>query len=108
MSAPLASFAGENGVRVEVRDETRPYAYADLFHLRLRVSAEVPGDAEPYERSIERLGVPASALDAARADLLAAFQRHSLPYLLRPDFPGRWAGRHRRSRPVVVPFPGAR
>ncbi len=109
MSATLARFRAPSGLEVEVRDETRNYAYADLFHLRLRVSARVPGRAEVYTRDLERLGVRAEGLESARAELLQAFERHALPYLLRPDFPERWAAHRARTqaRGRVIPFPSS-
>ena len=42
---PLAAFEGPSGVIVEVRDESKPYAYSNLYHVRLRVTARFP-DAE--------------------------------------------------------------
>ncbi|MDW7709767.1 MAG: hypothetical protein SCH98_04770 [Deferrisomatales bacterium] len=107
MSSPHAAFAGENSVRIEVRDETATYAYADLFHVKLRVSAWIPGEDEPYVRNLERAGVRAPDLEVIRARLLADFERHALPYLLRPDFPRRWVEHRSRARTRVIPFPGA-
>jgi len=106
---PPARFAAESGLQVEVRDETRAYAYADLFHVRLRVIARLPGQAEPYTRELGRLGVRAEDLEAVRAELLDNFRRHALPYLLHPEFPGRWAAHRARAhtRTRVIPFPSA-
>lgn len=101
---PLATYQGTGGSVVEVHDESAPYGYANVFHVKLRVRARFPGTEEPYERVLERMGVQAGDLGRVRSDLLTSFETTALGYLLRPDFPGRLAERQRSARAKVVPF----
>ena len=100
----LASYGGADGPRVEVHDESEPYGYANVFHVKLRVRASFPGVGEPYERLLERMGVQDGELDRVRSDLLRAFESTALGYLLRDDFPERLAERRERTRAKVLPF----
>jgi len=100
-----ARFSGDNGVAVDVYDESSTYGYANLFRVRLRVVAQVPGCLQPHERTLERLGVPAEDVERSQRDLLEHFRENALPYLLRPDFPLRFAEHQRRSRGAVIRFP---
>ncbi|MBI5446842.1 MAG: hypothetical protein HY900_37210 [Deltaproteobacteria bacterium] len=108
-SAPevVALFEGENGARVVVYDETRPYGYANLFHARLRVVGSFGEGGERYERVLERLGVLDSELAVARRDMLENFKASALPYLLRPEFPRRLSEYRSRTRRKVIAFRGA-
>jgi hypothetical protein len=93
------------GVQATVRDQTRHY-YGGYYHVRILVSADVPviasafADASEYQDAVQRLGtivsfsrtlekmaVPDSEIDVVRQHLLASFDTHMLPYLLRADFP---------------------
>ena len=102
---PLARYRGPNGVEVEIRDETSPYAYANIFHVRLRVEARVPGAAEPYGRQLERVGVYSEDLAQAQRELIEAFESRSLPYLFSNVFPRRFAEHLERKKSKVVRFP---
>ena len=101
---PFASYGKDSGVLVEVFNESRPYGYANLFHLKLRVVARFPEEAEPYERVLERLGVSDVDLGRVRNELLESFEARALPYLLRPDFPAKLSDSRRRERRKVVHF----
>lgn len=103
---PLAVYEGAEGIHVEVHDESTPYAYSNLFHVKLRVVARLPGE-EAYERPLERMGVYDEDLARVQADLLRNFETHALPYLLRSDFPLRLAERREREKAKVLRFPGA-
>jgi hypothetical protein len=92
-----ACYWGANGVQIEVCDESAPYVYANIFHAKLRVVARIPGSNECYERTLERMGVYVDELDRARSELLAGFENTTLPYLLEPDFPARFAENRRRA-----------
>ncbi|MHB8764752.1 MAG: hypothetical protein ACYDA8_10540 [Deferrisomatales bacterium] len=105
---PLARHRGDSGVEVEVWDETVPYAYADVEQVRLRVVARVPGVDAPYLRVLERLGVRRPDAGRVKAELLEAFERHALGYLLRPDFPARFGQHEARSRGRAPSFRGPR
>ena len=102
---PFATYGAEPGVCVQVFDESRPYGYSNLFHVKLRVVARFSPDGETYERTLERLGVSDLDLARVRAELLASFEARSLPYLLHPDFPEKLSERRRRESRRVVPFP---
>jgi hypothetical protein len=106
-SQPFASFGEKSGVRVDVFNESRPYGYSNLFHVKLRVVARFSKEEEGYERILERLGVSDVDLSRVRAELLANFEARALPYLLRPDFPTKLSDHRRRERRKVVHFPGA-
>lgn len=101
---PLATYEGAGGSVVEVHDESAPYGYANVFHVKLRVRARYSGTDEPYERLLERMGVQDGDLERVRSDLLRSFEATALGYLLRPDFPSRLAARRQAARAKVVPF----
>jgi hypothetical protein len=104
--SPLAVYEGEGGVRVEVCDESTPYAYSNLFHVKLQVVARFPGEEEAYERLLERMGVYDVDRKRVREEMLRNFEANALPYLLRRDFPRRIAEHRQRSKAKVVRFPG--
>lgn len=87
-------------------NNSRPYGYSNLFHVKLRVVAHFEGCDERYERTLERLGVPDRDLGRVRAEMLESFEASSLPYLLRADFPQKLAERRAREQRTVVRFPG--
>lgn len=101
----LATFA-EGSTHVEVFDESSPYAYANLFHVKLRVVARFEGVDEPFERALERMGVQEAELARVKEELLAHFRAGTLPYLGHPGFPARLAEHQRRQARKVIPFPG--
>jgi len=107
LSPPLATFEGRAGVQVEVYDETKPYAYSNIFQVMLRVVARFPGEEEPYERVLARIGIHDFDVERVKADMLANFEASSLPYLVRPDFSRRLADHRERESRKILFFPGA-
>ncbi|GAB4265226.1 MAG: hypothetical protein Kow0092_17410 [Deferrisomatales bacterium] len=105
---PIRRVEGPNGVTAEVFDHTAPYGYADVFHVKLRVVAHVPGAPRPYERTLERMGVSADRLDRVRAELVEGFLARVLPYLGSSAFPERFRHHLERARPARARFRGAR
>ncbi len=103
-SSILARFSGENGVEIEVHDESTSYGYTNLFRVCLRVIARIPGSAQSHERVMERLGVSAGEVKPSQEELLERFRRNTLPYLLRPDFPSRFTDYRRRQVGSVIRF----
>jgi hypothetical protein len=104
----FARFSGENGVEVEVHDESSPYGYGNLIRVRLRVVTRVPGCAQHHERTLERLGTAAEDASRAQQELVARFRETALPYLLRPDFPRRYSEyQQRRPGGSVIRFPAS-
>lgn len=101
-----ASYAAGPGVEVEVRDESSPYGYSNLVHLKLHVTVRLEGAAEPFESRLERLGVADVDLDDVRAKLLTGFESSVLPYLLRPDFPNKFSKYAHRKRRKTIGLPG--
>lgn len=97
--AVLAAFNGPGGVRVEVRDETRPYGYSNIFTVKLRVEATFPGADERFVRHLEKMGVFTDGLEAARDELIASFRETGLPYLFREGFVEQLA-RRQAAQPV--------
>lgn len=114
----------DNGLTLIVSDETRRY-FGAFYRVRIRVACSVPlefvndvppeeqqqlllthGTHIPYERILEKMGVPEKELDAAKEHLLAEFERSSLPYLSSPEFPLRYATKvlaERKGRRVFRP-----
>ncbi len=90
-SKPIAEFTGENGVKVEVFDRSRTYAYKNIYHVKLDVVARVPGCAEPFTRKLEKMGVFEEQLAETVKGLLESFEKTGLGYLMRPDFAERYA-----------------
>ncbi|QEM68478.1 hypothetical protein FO488_10050 [Geobacter sp. FeAm09] len=96
------------GITARLRDVTRHY-FGGYFHVRIEVSAEIPLSATPFSgpeeyqaalrllggqihfrRILEKMAVPEGDVTAVRQGLLEAFDANVLPYLSRPDFPGRF------------------
>jgi hypothetical protein len=94
------------GVQATVKDHTRHY-FGGYYHVRIQISADIPvsdtlfEDSTEYQDALKRLGpfvnfsrtldkmaVPDNEIDVVRQQLLASFDTHMLPYLLRADFAG--------------------
>jgi len=99
----------ENGLTVEVRDLSRTIA-ADTTKVEILFSVAVPlhpedcdcpahyemirkvwGEAPRFEYRAARSFVRNKNVETAARELREAFQRDSLSYLARPDFPRRFA-----------------
>lgn len=82
------SFTTENGAQVEITDLSQPYAYANIFHVKLKVEAryQCGGAIETFTRTLEKMGVYAEELDRTRNELTEEFKKNVLPYLCRGDF----------------------
>jgi hypothetical protein len=102
---PFVSYSVQPGVRIDVFNESKPYGYSNVFHVKLRVVARFAGSEAPYERTLERLGVSDRDLVRVRTEMLESFEACSLPYLLRADFPKKLAAYRQRERRSVVHFP---
>lgn len=98
-----------DGVRAVIRDVSTHY-YGGYYLVRLQITAEVPlcsdwfgsasehedalrrlGSAVCFKRTLEKMAVPATEVDAVRSCLLESFEVNVLTYLSRPDFPSRFA-----------------
>ena len=109
-------------IEATVSDHTCHY-FGGYYHVRIRISADVPVSACPFadsseyqdavrrlgtfvsfSRTLEKMAVPDSEVDDVRQHLLASFDAHMLPYLVRADFPGSFVQSEYRkalkSRPV--------
>jgi hypothetical protein len=51
------------------------------------------GDNAPYERILEKMGVPEEEIGGVRNHLLGKFLETSVPYLADPAFPQRYIGK---------------
>jgi hypothetical protein len=80
------SIEGPDGVRVEIWDESAPYAYSNIFWVKLRIVGCFPGVSEPFERRLEKMGVFAEDLEATKRGLVDSFKNSALPYLTRSGF----------------------
>ena len=97
-----------DGIIAVIHDVSSHY-YGGYYHVRLQVTAEVPlcgdwfGSLSEYEdalgrlgttvcfkRTLEKMAVPATEVDAVRFRLLESFETNVLAYLCRPDFPSRF------------------
>ncbi len=97
-----------NGLRVVVRDVTRHY-FGGYWQVALEVATVVPldgltfsatldvddvrrvlGESVLFVRRLEKMAVPGDERDAVRAGLLERCERHLLPFLASPQFPGRF------------------
>ena len=92
------------GIPAVLCDRTSHY-FGGYYHVRIQVSADVPvsagafageseyqdavqrlGPCACFSRTLEKMAVPESGIDAVLQHLLAAFDTNVLPYLLRADF----------------------
>lgn len=97
-----------DGVTAFVHDDTSHY-YGGYYHVRLLITADFPlcsswFDSEPeyqdavrrlgstlcFKRTLEKMAVPSSEVEAVRTGLLESFETNVLNYLNRPDFPRRF------------------
>jgi hypothetical protein len=111
------------GLLATVSDLTRHY-FGGYYHVCIRVSADVPvsaaafddspgyhdavkrlGPSVSFSRTLEKMAVPDSEIDAVRQQLLASFDSTMLPYLMRNDFADSFVRSEYRkalkSRPVL-------
>lgn len=111
-----------DGVRAVVHDVSSHY-FGGYYHVRLQITAEVPmccdwfgsesehedalrrlGASVCFKRTLEKMAVPATEIDAVKGELLESFETNVLTYLLRPDFPSRFVlseyGKALKSRKV--------
>ncbi len=102
---PRVCLYDQDGLRVEVRDESKPYGYANLCRVRLRVIAHFD-HAEPYEKVLERMGIGEEDVGRVQDEMLDRFRRSVLSYLSRPNFPARLGEYRARCRRKIVAFPG--
>lgn len=105
----LRSYKIADGLQAAVEDDTSHY-FGGYYHVRLHISVDVRisegwfdsretyrgavarlGKRVTFTRTFEKMAVPDNEIDAVRATLLNAFETNLLPYLLRDDFPRRFA-----------------
>lgn len=98
-----------DGVSAVIHDVSSHY-FGGYYHVRLQITAEVPlrrdwfgsvsehedalrrlGPAVCFKRTLEKMAVPATEVDAVMSELLESFEANVLTYLSRPDFPSRFA-----------------
>lgn len=104
--ALFGKFTTPNGAEVEITDLTQPYGYQDVFWVRLEVMVNYPLNegTETYRRTLEKMGVRAEDLEAAREELVASFRETVLPYLSRPDFGEKLKNAREREKPAAVGY----
>jgi len=100
----MKTYTLGDGIRATASDHTRHY-FGGYYHVRIQVSADVPvsagafaeeseqldalrrlGPFVSFSRTLERMAVPDSEIDAVRQHLLASFDTNELPYLVRAGF----------------------
>jgi len=105
-----------------VSDHTSHY-FGGYFHVRIKISAVVPlsagafaseaefqdalkrlGNSVNFSRTLEKMAVPDGEIDGVRQHLLASFDRHMLPYLVRADFADSFV--QSEYRKALKPRPG--
>lgn len=84
---PFRVYVNEGGTRVEIRDLTRNYAYKNIHHVVMEVTAAFPGTDETFTRTLEKMGVFDEDLEKTKEELINAFVENGLAYLMRPEFP---------------------
>jgi hypothetical protein len=80
------SIETPGGVRVDIYDESVPYAYSNIFWVKLRIVGCFPGSDEPFERRLEKMGVFSEDLEATKKTLVDSFRKSALPYLAKAGF----------------------
>ncbi|PLX41606.1 MAG: hypothetical protein C0608_05125 [Deltaproteobacteria bacterium] len=83
---PYLSFTGPAGVVVDLYDLTKPYAYENIFHVKMLAVGSFPSTEETFEKQLEKMGVFKEDLEATKAELAAHFEKTTLPYLFKEDF----------------------
>lgn len=94
-----------NGLTIRLFNCTRHY-YGDfqLVKLDIRCTVQIVaeyfsnpvdyemarttlGETSQYHRSVERMGIPSASVGKILEELIINFEKHSLPYLVSPEFP---------------------
>lgn len=108
MAKMIREISLENGLVVRFFDHTRHY-YGDFHLVKIEIACEIPlsgdyfdeqsdleearirfGESAFYRRSVERMGIPTTAISTVTEQLVDNFVSHSLPYFATPGFPGRF------------------
>ena len=97
----------ENGVILRFSDQSNRY-FGDYHRVKIVVSGTIVvdgryfpltngttlesainclGESLTVERSLEAMGVPSSAVESKRNELIKTFVETSMPYMARADFP---------------------
>lgn len=104
-NAMIRECALASGLRAVIHDETRHY-YGGYYHVRLRITVDVPlcatwfesaaehaaavgrlGASACFSRMLEKMAVPEGEVALVRQSLLDSFDANVLCYLSRADFP---------------------
>lgn len=103
---PVACISGPTGAIVRVYDRTKPYAFKNIFHVKLEIEAEFPGTGEKYTRTLEKMGVLEEDLEKSRTELLENFKKSALDYVLSPEFPSRLSSHREKGKKTASGYGG--
>lgn len=97
-------YQPNDGMTLSIISSSRRY-FGDFHNVKVVISCVLPlrpelfpsekefsharsmlGDETTYERVIEKTGVPTNEIEQLIKQLIADFERNSLPYLNAPDF----------------------
>lgn len=106
MSGDVYECIGTECGEVVITDLSKPYAYQNIFHVKLEVVARYPvdGGEEVFTRTLERMGVDEKELAEVKASLVGAFKATVLPYLARADFAEKLKIAKEKEKPVATGY----
>lgn len=105
MANILTSERLANGTQIEFCDSTNRY-YGDYHRVSIDVILSFAGDnyATEYKfQQLTRMGVQGSELEKVKAELIAAFQQGTMPYMGKEQFPEKFIKTHKQRKNVLLP-----
>ena len=123
----IESITLDSGIRITLLDQTRHY-FGGYFHVKVLAYCDIPleqsyfentaeysdavkkmGNSVRFERVLEKMAVPESAIESARSQLTQAFHETVGAYLSTPDFPPRYVrSEYRKSVKILLQIRNSR
>lgn len=117
----IESITLDSGLCITLFDRTRHY-FGGYFHVKVLIYCDIPleqsyfenadeygdavkkmGNSVRFERVLEKMAVPESAIESVRSQLTQAFHETAGAYLSTPDFPPRYV-RSEYRKSVKIPL----
>lgn len=117
----IESITLDSGICITLLDQTRHY-FGGYFHVKVLAYCDIPleqsyfenadeysdavkkmGNSVRFERVLEKMAVPESAIESVRSQLTQAFHETAGAYLSTPDFPPRYV-RSEYRKSVKIPL----
>ena len=95
---PHVRFTDPGGVVVEVFDLTKPYAYENIFHIKMLAVGRFPTTEEIFEKPLEKMGVFKEEIEVSKEALVKHFEETTLPYLFKAGFAEKMVARRAQMR----------